>query len=161
LWWVWRWRIAQAKAAAEAAKAAAKAAAAIVKDNSQAADIFISGVEGVHSVINGLYSPTEETGQDGRILYRRSGERGDEALCIEHFEGRWRVKNESQRGSGACRAYVEGGCALEDCRSSKWDYRSRTWQVENRFGDFVDEPSVRIATGDAAKSQASGCSVLG
>jgi hypothetical protein len=116
-------------------------------------DIFISGVQGVHSAINGLYSPTQETGQDGRILYRRSGERGDEALCIEHFEGRWRVKNESDRGSGACRAYVEGGCALEECGS-------RTWQVENRFGDFVDEPSVRIATGDAAKSQASGCSVL-
>ncbi len=126
--------------------------AAIVKDNSKAADIFISGVQGVHSVINGLYSPTKETGQDGRILYRRSGERGDEALCIEHFEGLWRVKNESKRGSGACRAFVEGGCALEDCRS-------RTWKVvDGEF--FVDEPSVRMSTGEAARSQASGCSVI-
>ena len=112
--------------------------AAVLKDNSKAADIFISGVQGVHSVINGLYSPTQETGQDGRILYRRSGERGDEALCIEHFEGRWRVKNESDRGSGACRAYVEGGCALEECRS-------RTWKVVDS-DDFVDEPSVNMAT---------------
>jgi len=153
---------AEAKAAAEAAaaavaaeaaaEAAVEAAAAVLKDNSKAADIFISGVQGVHSVINGLYSPTKETGQDGRILYRRSGERGDEALCIEHFEGRWRVKNESDRGSGACRAYVEGGCALEECRS-------RTWKVVDG-DDFVDRQSVRMATGDAVRSQASGRSVL-
>ena len=127
--------------------------AAVLKDNSKAADIFISGVKGVHSVINGLYSPTQETGQDGRILYRRSGERGDEALCIEHFEGRWRVKNESDRGSGACRAYVEGGCVLEDCRS-------RTWNVDWNGSFFFAEPSVRMATGEEARSQASGRSVL-
>ncbi len=38
------------------------------QSNSQAIDIFISGVEGVNSDINGLYSPTEETGQNGRIV---------------------------------------------------------------------------------------------
>jgi hypothetical protein len=74
-------------------------------------------------------------------------------LCIEHFEGRWRIKDESEIGSGACRAYVEGGCALEDCRSPRW-------KVVNCFGDFVDEPSVRMAIGDEAKSQAIGRSVL-
>ena len=137
------------------AKAAAEAAAAIRKDNSKAADIFISGVKGRHSVVNGLYSPTQETGQDGRVLYRKSGECGDEALCIEHFEGRWRVKNQSDRGSVACFAQVEGCCTLEGCRS-------RVWKVSD--GDevwyFVDQPSVQMVTGEEAKSQASCFSVL-
>ena len=84
------------------AKAAAEAAAAIIKENTKAADIFISGIKGRRSVINGLYSPTQETGQDGRVLYRKSDECGDEALCIEHFEGRWCVKNQSDKGSVAC-----------------------------------------------------------
>ena len=100
--------------------------------------MVLSGVQGVNSVINGLYSPTQETGQDGRILYRRSGDLGDEALCIEHFEGKWQVKNLSDRGSGACRAYVEGGCALEGCCL-------RTWKVVD--GEyFVEKPGVRMAT---------------
>jgi hypothetical protein len=141
----------QAHAAAKA-EAAAKAKAAILKVNSSAAGIFISGVKGRHSVVNGLYSPTQEKGQDGRRLYRKSGESGDQALCIEHFEGRWRVKNQSDRGSIACFAHVEGCCALEGCRS-------RIWKVsDGRY--FVDQPSVQMVTGEEAKSQASGRSVL-
>ncbi len=125
--------------------------------NAKAVDIFISGVRGRNEV-NGLYLPTQQTGQDGRMLYRKSGAPGDEELCIEHFAGRWQVKNQSDRGSGACRAYVEGGCALEDCVL-------RIWKVSQKaspsFGScFVDEPSVRMVTGEAAKSQASDCSVL-
>jgi hypothetical protein len=121
------------------AKAVAEAAAAIRQENSKAADIFISGVKGRHSVVNGLYSPTQEKGQDGRVLYRKSDESGDQALCIEHFEGRWRVKNQSDRGSVACFAHVEGCCALERCRS-------RIWKVSDGK-DFVDQPSVQMVTG--------------
>ena len=132
------------------AKAVAEAAAAIRKENSKAADIFISGVKGRHSVVNGLYSPTQEKGQDGRVLYRKSGESGDEALCIEHGDDTWRVIDML----GASRAHVEGGCALEDCRS-------RIWKVCDGEG-FLDQPSVQMVTGEEAKSQASdcGCSVL-
>jgi hypothetical protein len=86
------------------------------------------------------------------MLYRKSGAPGDEELCIEHVAGRWQVKNQSDRGRGACRAYVEGGCALEDCCL-------RTWKAFDSDG-FVDEPSVRMVTGKAAKSQASDRSVL-
>jgi hypothetical protein len=52
-------------------------------------------------------------------------------------------------------AYVEGGCALEDCCL-------RTWKVvdSDDSDGFVDEPSVRMVTGEAAKSQASDRSVL-
>ena len=125
----------QAKAAAEA-KTVAETAASILKDKSKACTMILSGVNGVNSVINGLYLPTEEKGQDGRTIYRKSGESGDQALCIEHFEGRWCVKNQSDRGIGMCCAYVEGGCALEDCRSRIWKV------VEGR--DFVDQPSVQM-----------------
>ena len=142
----------QGKAAAEAKTVVETAAAAIIKENAKSADIFISGFEGRHHVIDGLYSPTQETGQDGRVVYRKSGECGDEALCIEHFEGRWRVKNQSDRGSVACFAYVEGGCAFEDCRS-------RIWKVVEGE-DFVDQPGVKVVTGDEAKSMASSHSTL-
>ena len=126
----------QGKTAAEAKTVAETAAASIHKDKSKSCTMVLSGVQGVNSVINGLYLPTQETGQEGRVLYRKSGECGDEALCIEHFEGRWRVKNQSDRGSGMCCAYVEGGCALEDCRLHTWKV------VEGR--DFVDQPSVQM-----------------
>ena len=142
----------QGKTAAEAKTVAETAAASIHKDKSKSCTMVLSGVQGVNYVINGLYSSTQEKGQDGRTLYRKSGECGDEALCIEHFGGRWRVKNQSDRGSVACFAYVEGGCALEDCRS-------RTWKVSDGK-DFVDQPSVQIVTEEEAKSQASGRSVL-
>ena len=110
--------------------------------------MVLSGVQGVNSVINGLYLPTQETGQDGRVLYRKSGECGDEALCIEHDDDDWWVIDRL----GAGRAYVEGCCALEDCRS-------RIWKVSDG-DDFVDQPSVQMVTGDEAKTQASGRSVL-
>ena len=123
-------------------------AAAIRKDNSNATDIFISGFEGRHHEIDGLYSPTHEKGQDGRVLYRKSGECGDDLWCIEHDDDNWWVIDKL----GAGRAYVEGCCALEDCRS-------RIWKVSD--GDnFVDQPSVQMVTEEEAKFQASGRSVL-
>ena len=139
----------QAKAAAEAKTVAETAAAAVFKDNSKACTMVLSGVEGVHSVINGLYSPTQETGQDGRVLYRKSDECGDEALYIEHDDDNWWVIDDKL--NVYC-AQVEGGCALEDCRSL-------IWKVSDG-DDFVDQPSVQMVTGEEAKSQASGRSVL-
>jgi hypothetical protein len=136
-------------AKATEAKAAAEAEAAIRKDNSKAADIFISGVTGRHSVVNGLYSPTQETGQDGRVLYRKSGECGEEALCIEHDEDCWEVKYGRDVYS---RAFVRGGCALEECYSRLW----RVYDGENH----VDQPGVKFVTGDEAKSMASSHSTL-
>ncbi len=127
----------QAKVAAEAkSNAEAEAAASVLKSKSKACPMVLSGVQGVNSVINGLYLPTQETGRDGRRLYRKSGESGDQALCIEHFEGRWCIKNQSDRGIGMCCAYVEGGCALEDCCSCRWKV------VEGR--DFVDQSSMQM-----------------
>jgi hypothetical protein len=104
------------------------------EDNARTLDIFISGGKGRHYVINGLYSHS----QDGNWLYRKCGAPGDQALCIEHCEGRWQIKNQSDRGSGACLAYVEGGCRLEDCRL-------RRWKVVDG-DDFVDGRSVRMVT---------------
>jgi hypothetical protein len=79
--------------------------------------MVLSGVQGVNSVINGLYSPTQETGQDGRIIYRKIG---DDSWCIEHYEGEWQVKAESDKFSGSYVASVEGDCVLEDCQESNW-----------------------------------------
>ena len=106
----------------------------------------------MNSVINGLYLPTQETGQDGRRLYRKSGECGDQALCIEHVEDCWEVTDKSHNDSGVCCAYVLGDCALEDCCSRPW----RVYDGENH----VDQPSVKVFTGDEANSMVSGHSTL-
>jgi large subunit ribosomal protein L40e len=134
--------------------AEAKAAdAAILKENSEATDIFFTGFGGFNFVINGLYSPTQETGQDGRMLYRKSGDfEMDEEFYIDHFEGEWRITNNVGWEDDMRFAYVEGGCALENCCL-------RTWKAFDSDG-FVDEPSVRMVAGEAAKSQASDRSVL-
>jgi hypothetical protein len=129
------------------AKAVAEAAAAIIKENSKACPMVLSGVQGVNSVINGLYLPTQETGQDGRVLYRKSGESGDQALCIEHFEGEWQVKAESHRFSGIHVASVEGGCVLEDCRESNW-------RVYNSAGKLKVQ-DVKIMTEEEANAKVS------
>ena len=81
-------------------------------------------------------------------MYRKSDECGDEALYIEHDDDNWRVIDKL---NVYC-AQVEGGCALEDCRSL-------IWKVSD--GDnFVDQPSVQMVTGEEAKFQASGRSAL-
>ena len=136
------------QATAEAKTVAETAAASIHKDKSKSCTMVLSGVQGVNSVINGLYLPTQETGQDGRVLYRKSGKGGNEAMCIEHDDDNWWVIDRL----GASRAQVEGGCALEDCRS-------RIWKVSDG-DDFVDQLSVQMVTGEEAKSQASGRSAL-
>ncbi len=133
------------------AKVAAEAAAAIRKDNSKACPMVLSGVQGANSVINGLYLPTQETGQDGRRLYRKSGESGDQALCIEHCEGEWQVKAESDRFSGRHVASVEGGCVLEDCRESNWRVYNSKKKLTNQTNVLIlteDEANVKVSDHD-------------
>ena len=107
--------------------------------------MILNGVQGRHSVINGLYSPTQATGQDGRTVYLKSGESGDEALCIEHFGGQWQVKNQPDRGSGVCCAYFQGDCALEDCRS-------REWRVYNSKNVLATQTNVKLLTEEEHKA---------
>ena len=87
-------------------------------DNARAVPVFISGATGRNAAnINGFFEPTEEKGLDGRVLYRK---RGDALMWMEHFEGRWHVKQESNKGTNRCYAYVEGGCAPDACTSREW-----------------------------------------
>ena len=140
---------AEAEAAAEVAEAKAYAeakAAAILKDNSKACTMLLSGVEGINSHINGRYLATQERGQDGRTLYRKTD---DDQWCIEHFAGEWQVKAEFHRGSGLFAASVEGDCALEDCGLRKW----RVYNSKNRL---MNQPSVMMLTEREANSKASG-----
>ncbi len=121
--------------------------AIIEHSNLHATEVFIIGVEGVNSMVNGPYAPTEDKGTDGYLIYRKVGESGPQALCIEHFERQWQVRFESDKGSGRYCAYVEGRCALEDCHSRKWKV------FDGKL--YVDQISVNILTGQAA-SKASG-----
>ena len=108
--------------------------------------VFISGAAGVHSAaINGFYTVTEEKSSDGRVVLSK---RGDASMCIEHFAGKWQVKDLSGKGTSAGMASVQGGCALEDCTS-------RVWRVLNGK-KFEDQPSVKMATGSEAERQVSG-----
>ncbi len=110
--------------------------------------MVLSGVTGVNSVINGIYLPTQETGQDGRTIYRKIGDEFcDDSWCIEHYEGEWQVKVESDRCSDSYVASVDGGCALEDCRESNW-------RVFNSKGKFKVQ-NVKILTEQEANSKVS------
>ena len=103
---------------AQAAAHAAAEAAAIADNNAKATAIFISGATGpCAAAINGLYSPTQERGLDGRIVY---GKIGNASMCIEHLGGLWQVKPVSQMGKDTCAASLNGGCALEACTSHLW-----------------------------------------
>ena len=109
--------------------------------------VFISGATGQYSFgINGPYDRTSET-RHGYAVY---GKRGDASMCIEHYGGRWQVKAVSSKGSDRCSAYVTGGCALEACTS-------RVWKVFDGKA-YVNQSSVRIATGaDAEREVSGGC----
>ena len=116
--------------------------------------MFISGATGpMADVINGFYVATEEKGLDGRVVYMK---RGDGSVCIEHFEGQWRVKKVSWMGTDKSYAYVFGFCALEACTSREFSV-SRVWKVWDGGKEFPDQPSVKILTGAEAQLQVSGC----
>jgi hypothetical protein len=103
---------------------------------SAGAVVFISGATGPYAaVINGPYDRTGEI-SGGYAIYSK---RGDPSMCIEHRGERWEVKAVSSKGKAECKAYVAGGCALEDCTS-------RVWKV-NDGKEFDDQPSVKMATG--------------
>ena len=114
---------------------------------SAAHHVFISGATGVNAAgINGAYYSTVET-SDGHPLLRK---RGDAGMLMEHFEGNWHVKPVSEKGTGSCMAYVEGGCALAACTS-------RQWRVTFDDKTFSDAPGVKMVTGAEAERKVSGC----
>ena len=128
---------------------AAAEATAISNDNARAAPVAISGATGPNAAaINGVYEPTQEKGLDGRVLYRK---RGNPGIIMEHLGGKWQVKPVSSKGKAGCRAYVAGGCALEDCTS-------RVWKVDDGVPEhpLIEQPSVKMATGREAERQVSG-----
>jgi hypothetical protein len=132
---------------AQFAEHAAAEARAIADGNARAGPVFISGATGPRAAaINGFYEVTEEKSLDGRLVLSK---RGDPSMCIEHHGGDWQVKDVSSKGKSACKAYVAGGCALEDCAS-------RVWRVSNGNG-FDDQPSVKMAIGREAERQVGCC----
>jgi hypothetical protein len=129
---------------AQGAEHAAAAARAVAADNARAGPVLISGATGPWAAaVNGFYTVTKEKSSDGRFELSK---RGDPRICIEHRGGLWAVKNVSDKGKDSCKAYVAGGCALEECAS-------RVWKV-GTGNSFVDQPSVKMATGAAAEAQA-------
>jgi hypothetical protein len=112
---------------------------------SAGAVVFISGATGPKATaINGPYDRTGEI-SGGYSVYSK---RGDPSICVEHRGGNWEVKDVLNKGTGICKAYVAGGCALEDCTS-------RVWRMNSGEG-WGDQPSVKMATGREAERQVSG-----
>ena len=127
----------------QGAEHAAAEARAVAHDNARAEPLFISGATGVYAAyINGVLEPTEEKGVDGRVLYRK---RGDRSVCMEHFAGKWQVKPVSSKGTNGCYAWVAGGCAAEACTSRPWTVRDGE--------KFQVAPSVKMVAGAEAQRQ--------
>jgi hypothetical protein len=122
---------------AQGAEYAAAEATAVAHDNMRAVPVFISGATGVNAAfINGFFEPTQEKGLDGRLILTK---RGDAGMMMEHVNGFWHVKAVSNKGTGICYAYVEGGCALAACTS-------RQWRVSFDGKTFSDAPGVKMVT---------------
>ena len=136
---------------AQGAEHAAAEARAVADGNARAGPVFINGATGPHAAsINGFYVVTEEKSLDGRLVLSK---RGDPSVCIEHRRGTWQVKDVSSKGKAGSKAYVAGGCALEDCTS-------RVWKVDDGVPEhpLIEQPSVKMATGGEAERQVScGC----
>jgi hypothetical protein len=91
----------------QGAEYAAAVAQGIAEDNARAGPVFISGATGSSaSVVNGYYELTEEKGADGRVMYAK---RGDDTLCIEHFNGQWDIKYSAKKGIDASSTLKETG----------------------------------------------------
>jgi hypothetical protein len=105
----------------------------------------ISGVTGDNAAaINGIYDKVDERCGGYRLYVKR----GDDRLCIEHFEGQWQVKPVSKKGQDGCLMRVEGGCKLRECTS-------RVWKVWDDDGEaWNDAPSVKLVAGAAAEERA-------
>jgi hypothetical protein len=111
--------------------------------SSRPPSLFIEGVKGKQSGMNGGYYVTGEK-SEGYDVY---GKVGDDSLCIEHFRGRWQVKLVSDKGTNAADASVPGGCALEACTSRVWNVGDGT--------AFLPQPSVKMLFGADAEREVS------
>ena len=107
---------------------------------------FISGATGNFSgYINGMYDPTGEKSSDGHVLYKN---RVDPTTVIEHFGGKWQIKDVSAIGQNNRLAEVPGFCPFEVCKSKVWHVCT---------GEAMEEqPGMKMATGAEAEAQASG-----
>ena len=108
--------------------------------------IFISGATGnVSGIIFGFYEPTGQKNEEGRILYKN---RFDSTTVIEHFGGKWQIKELSAIGKNLRFAEVAGFCPLEVCKWNEWEV--------GIGGVLKHQPSVKMVTGAEAEAQASG-----
>jgi hypothetical protein len=114
---------------------------------SAAHHVFISGATGLNATgINGAYYSTGETSDGHPLLIKR----GDASMLMEHFGGKWWVKDASFKGMARGFAYVAGGCALAVCTS-------RQWMLSFDNKTFSDAPDVKMVTGAEAERKVSGC----
>ncbi len=123
-------------------------------DNPRAKTVIISGASGPNAgFIDGRYSPTQEKGLDGRILYIKCDDDHVCAsnayltqhfslrctsTCLEHISGFWTIKTAALRGQDGNYAFVEGDRALDLCGGS------RVWKQYDGGGSWVDEPGIRM-----------------
>ncbi len=119
----------------------AAVARAAADDNARAAAVFIRGVRGSGSSGNGLYRPTSEM-HEYRVLYVKEG---DDNWWLEHFGGKWMLKQKEHKGTSLSWAVVAGGCALEDCGSRVWEFA-----FDKSSPSFVEDRNIRIAFGGEA-----------
>ena len=102
-----------------------------------------SGIIGANGgLFNGWYEPVNEFSVSGRVIYVK---RGGDAMCIEHHQGKWQLKNLDSKGTGAAFAYVYGACALEACVG-------KTWHVVFDE-DFKALPGVKLLLGEEAERE--------
>jgi hypothetical protein len=90
------------------------------------------------AAINGQYSPTQERGADGRVVYIKAD---DQSMRIQHCSDTWQVQKVLSNGSFQYWAFIRSsGRALHACGSRSW----RQYIVEegSSQGSWRDQPDI-------------------
>ncbi len=132
-------------------------------DNSNATFVHISGLVGSAACGNGLYTPQPSDIFCSRVRYKKEHRFGNASTAtptlassgaaddwwLEHYGGRWQLKQSRHKGTGWRWANVLGGIALEACGSHVWRV-SHIDEATTRADDLRACKKLKLAVGDDA-----------
>jgi hypothetical protein len=135
-------------------------------DNTNATFVHISGLVGSAACGNGLYKPQPSDIFCSRVRYKKEHRFGNASTLqtdtptiassvaaddwwLEHYGGRWQLKQSRHKGTGWRWANTLGGTALEACGSHVWRV-SHIDEAATRAADLSACKELKLAVGDNA-----------
>ncbi len=140
-------------------------------DNTNATFVHISGLVGSAVCGNGLYKPQPSDIFCSRVRYKKERRFENASIMqtvtpttassvaaddwwLEHYGGRWQLKQSRHKGTGWRWANTLGGTALEACGSHVWRV-SHIDEAATRAADLSVCKKLKLAVGDDALAKVS------